>query len=154
MRRTDVRVYVIAGLAAIAAGLGYYRVTQPPDAGSRQMEAFFTAQEEMSVARVRSIVDTTALMFGAPRRYLARRNGSDSGRVVPESSIGVSAAFDELRLIRALTDSLRGAGWTTAATKNLKEKTTTIPIRDRDHTCVYRCILYRKELPLSLLKKN
>ncbi len=154
MRRTDIRVFAIIGLTAVAAGLGYYLFTHSSDAATERMEALFTSPEELSIARVRSIVDTTALLLGAPRRYLARRNGTDSGRVVPESSMGVPAVFDELRLIRALTDSLRGAGWTAAATKNLKEKTTTIRIRDRDHTCVYRCILYRKELPLSLLKKN
>ena len=147
MRRTDWRLYVIAALAVLAAALAAYRMMHPsaadetPAAGGRGFRA------APSPDYVRALVDTTARMLGAPRRYITRRSTVDSGRVVPETAIGVPAAFDELHLITALTDSLRPGGWSVSAVKNLKEKTTTIRFRDRDHTCLYRCILYRKELP-------
>jgi hypothetical protein len=147
MRRGDVRVYVIAALVVLAAGLGWYRVTHPAHPPGEAIEPMPAQPVPATPERIRSMIDTTAQLLGAPRKFVARRTVADSGRAVLESSIGVPAAFDELRLITALTDSLRGAGVTVAAAKNLKEKTTTIRFRDRDFTCIYRCILYRKELP-------
>lgn len=157
MQRVDGRIFVIAGLAAIAIALGVYRHRHSAAADTQHAEradVMFSSSAEPTVQRVRSMIDTTAQLLGAPKKYITRRNGTDSNRVVPETSVGIPAAFDELRLMRALTDSLRAGGWSVAASKNLKEKTTTIRFRDRDNTCQYRCILYRKELPLSALKKN
>jgi hypothetical protein len=147
MRRVDVRVYVIAALAVCAVGLGVYRMKHPSHARTDHDETMFTAPVDMSPGRIRSMVDTTAKVLGAPKKFINRRTGADSGRVVLETSIGVPAAFDELHLITMLTDSVRAGGVSVAASKNLKEKTTTIRFFDRDHTCIYRCILYRKELP-------
>jgi hypothetical protein len=146
MRRVDVRVYVIAALALCAAALATYRATHPSHAPADAVGTLFSDQAELPPARIRSMVDTTAQLLGAPKKAIGRRTGADSGRAVLETTIGVPAAFDELHLITALTDSLSAAGITVAAVKNLKEKTTTIRFRDRDHTCIYRCILYRKEL--------
>jgi hypothetical protein len=148
MSRVHVRVYVIAVLAAIAAGLGYYTSIHPAPPETESMEALSPASADPSPERIRSMVDTVAQLLGAPKKFIAKKKNSvDSGRVVPESSIGVPAVFDELHLITALTDSVRAFGYTVAAVKNVKEKTTTIQLMDRDHTCIYRCILYRRELP-------
>jgi hypothetical protein len=147
MRRVDVRVYVIGALIVCAAGLAAYRMKHPSHARGEQAGAVFAAPVVVSPERVRAMVDTTAKLLGAPKKYLTRRSGVDSGRVVLETAIGVPAAFDEIRLMTMLTDSLRAGGITVGAAKNLKEKTTTIRFRDRDNTCIYRCILYRKELP-------
>ncbi len=146
MRRVDVRVYVIAALAALAAGLGVYRVLHPGDAGAPSGGAVLVLPADISSDRIRSLIDTTAQALGAPKKFIARRSIVDSARVVLESSIGVPAAFDELHLITVLTDSVRTGGLTITAAKNLKEKTTTIRFWNRDHACIYRCILYRKEL--------
>jgi hypothetical protein len=147
MRRVDVRVYVLAVLVVCAAGLGVYRMKHPSHARSTVNKQLFTAPVDVSPMRIRSMVDTTAKLLGAPKKYISRRTADDSGRVVLESTIGVPAAFDELRLITMLGDSLRPGGGTVTGAKSLKEKSTTIRFWNRDHICIYRCILYRKELP-------
>jgi hypothetical protein len=148
MRRVDVRVYVIVLLAVVAASAAFYRMQHPAAANARLLlEDAQTGAVEISAGRVGVMLDTLARTFGAPKKFITRRSGTDSGRTVPESWIGVPASFDDLRLIAALTDSLRAGGWSVAAVKNLKEKTTTIRLSNPDHVCLYRCILYRKELP-------
>jgi hypothetical protein len=145
MRRIDPRYYVIALLVAAAASLGYYRATHPAAGHDPGRGVFSGPLLEPTPERVRSMIDTTAKMLGTPKKFIARRTAVDSGRAVPELAIGVPASFDELRLITALTDSLRPAGCTVSAQKSLKEKTTVIRISDRGHQCMYRCLLYRKE---------
>jgi len=148
MRRVDTRVYVVAVLIVCVCGLGAYLMTHPSHARNGRNEDVSAVSADASPGRIRALVDTTSKMLGAPAKYIARRAGADSsGHVVLESVIGAPAAFDELRLITMLTDSLHAAGVTVAAAKNLKEKITTIRFWDRDHVCIYRCILYRKELP-------
>lgn len=142
----DRRIPVIAVLTIVACVLSYYRHTHPSDPETQVVRPREEAVASFTPARVRSIIDTTAKLMGVPKKHLAYKVVDDSGRSVPEASIGVPAAFDELHLITALTDSLRPAGLTVGAAKSLKEKTTSIRITDRDHLCIYRCLLYRKEL--------
>ncbi|MGE5315590.1 MAG: hypothetical protein ACM3Q4_12910 [Acidobacteriota bacterium] len=147
MRSVDPRVVLIVVLAAAASVLGYCRYVSGPASEAPGLPAFSppTVPEAPPASRMRSMIDTTLKALGAPKKFVQFRTNRDSGNV-PEAVAGVPASFDELRLIRALTDSLASWQCTLSARKSLKEKTTTIRIEDRSHTCMYRLILYRKEL--------
>ncbi|HLP15159.1 MAG TPA: hypothetical protein VK470_02805 [Bacteroidota bacterium] len=155
MRAIDIRIPVIAVLVIVASTLGYYRHTHRADRAGDQdagqtASSFFpgaqTTEASATPERVRPIVDTTLQILGAKKKFLGHRLVADSGRTIPETMAGVPSSFDDLHLIRALTDSLRASGLSVSGIKSLKEKTTTIRIRDREHICMYRCLLYRKEL--------
>ncbi len=103
------------------------------------------AKEGIPLKEISSVVDSTLKYMGVPMEKL-RRSSVSVGEITSvreEIKIPVPSGFEVLRVLTALTDSLRRFNVLLASTENLKEKTSTIHLSFDKH--VFESIVFSKE---------
>lgn len=139
----DKRIIIIALLTVSALTLTYIR--ESAESGGEAFSLIPTTKQQISGDRVFRMADTTLQALGIKKGNIRPiKNRNDIRILMPQS-------FDPLLFVRVMKDSLEDFEANIISMENIKEKSTTVQIKNND--IIVKSFLFIKE-PLQIVQKG
>ena len=140
----DKRIYIIAGLAAVAVILTLVKERNAADSSALSILPL-RAKQELSGDRLFAMADTTLKILGVKKENIRPiKNRNDSRVLYPQG-------FDVLNFISSMKDSLEEFDAKLFSVDNAKERAAVVQIKKDD--TVIKSFLFSKE-PVTTAKKG